>query len=61
MVKKVMQKVLIAKKQPPDVLYQKAIIKNFAIFAGLQVSNFIKKRLQHGCFPANIAKCEHIF
>ena len=24
--------------------------------AGLQVCNFIKKRLQHWCFPMNIAK-----
>ena len=24
---------------------------------GLQVCNFIKKRLQHRCFPVNIAKC----
>ena len=24
--------------------------------AGLKVSNFIKKRLQHRCFPMNIAK-----
>ena len=25
--------------------------------AGLKVCNFIKKRLQHRCFPVNIAKC----
>ena len=24
--------------------------------AGLQACNFIKKRLQHKCFPANVAK-----
>ena len=25
-------------------------------FSGLKAWNFIKKRLQHGCFPLNIAK-----
>ena len=25
--------------------------------AGLHASNFIKKRLQHNCFPVNTAKC----
>ena len=35
----------------------KADLKNFAIFtifAGLQACIFIKKRLQHRCFPVNI-------
>ena len=48
----------------------KSVLKNFAIFTGkylcwslftmklpsLQACNFTKKRLQHGCFPVNIAK-----
>ena len=35
-----------------------AVLKNFATFTGkhLQACNFIKKRLQHRCFPVNIAK-----
>ena len=33
------------------------VLKNFAIFTGkLQACNFIKKRLQHRCFPGNIVK-----
>ena len=51
---------------------KKAVLKNFAIFtgkkpvleleslfnkvAGLQACNFIKKRLEHRCFPVNFAK-----
>ena len=49
---------------------KKAVFKNRAIFVGKQLfsslffnentspqfCNFIKKRLQHRCFPANIAK-----
>ena len=36
---------------------EKAVLKNFAVFtAKLQTWNFIKKRLQHRCFPLNIAK-----
>ena len=36
---------------------KKGVLKNFAIFTGkLQVRNFIKNRLQHRCFPLNIAK-----
>ena len=36
---------------------KKAVLKNFAIFTGkLQACNFIEKRLQHSCFPLNIAK-----
>ena len=48
-------------KQPPEVFYKKAIIKNFGIFSGkhlcwslflikLQAFRTIKKRLQHMCF-----------
>ena len=57
-------------KQLPEVFYKKALLKNFPIFtgktpaleslfnkvAGVQACNFIKKRLQHRCFPVAIAK-----
>ena len=42
---------------------KKSVLKNFANFTGkhlywslLQVCNFIKKRLQHWCFPVKFAK-----
>ena len=41
---------------------KKDALKNLAIFTGIHLcwrfflTNFIKKRLQHRCFPANIAK-----
>ena len=43
---------------------EKVTLKNFTIFTGiylcwslfLKTCNFIKKRLQHKCFPVNIAK-----
>ena len=37
---------------------KQVVLKHFAIFTGkqLKVYNFIKKRLQHRCFPENIAK-----
>ena len=43
-------------------LKEKAALKNFAIFTGkhlclLKRDSFIKKRLQHRCFPGNITKC----
>ena len=52
------------------MFYTTAVLKNLAIFtgkalcssiflsenAGLQSCNFIKKRLQHRCFPVNIAQ-----
>ena len=67
------------------VFFKKAVLKHFAVFtekdlccslfvnknAGLQSWNHIKKRLQHRCFPVNIAKflgklvlkniCERLF
>ena len=56
-------------KQSPNVFCKKCVLKNFANFtgkhmfkslfkkvAGLQACMFIKKRLQHRCFPVNIAK-----
>ena len=62
--------VTLLQKQPPEVFYKKADLKNFAIshrktpvleslfnkVADLQACNVIKKRLQYGCFPVNIAK-----
>ena len=56
--------------QPPEVLYKKAILKNFLQYpqetpvlkfickkvADLQICNFIKKIPQHRCFPVNIAE-----
>ena len=47
-------------KQPTEVFYKKAALKNFATFTGKhlcwspQARNVIKKRLQHRCFPVNI-------
>ena len=41
------------------MFYPKAVLKNFAIFYRktlVMESLFIKKRLQHRCFPVNIAK-----
>ena len=52
------------------MFYKETVLKNFAIFkgrhlcwslffnkvGGLQACNFIKKRLQHSCFPVKIAK-----
>ena len=56
-------------KQPPKCSIKKAVLENFTIFtgkcmcsslsntlAGLQACDFIKKRPQYRCFPANIAK-----
>ena len=52
-----------------------AVLKNFAVFtgkhpvfdslfnkvAGFQACKFIKKRLKHRCFPANIANFKNIY
>ena len=40
------------------MFYKKDALNNFAIFTGkhLKPCNFVKKRLQHKCFPMNIAK-----
>ena len=57
-------------KQPPGMFCKKCGLKDFSIFiekhlcwilffndiAGLKACNFIKKGLQHRCFPVNIAK-----
>ena len=58
------------KKQPLGCSIKEGISKSFAMFTGkrlcwslllikfqaLRPCNFIKKRLQHRCFPVNIAK-----
>ena len=55
------------KRQPPEVFYKKAILKNIhrkaTVFASLlnklarfQTCSFIKKILQHRCFPVNFLK-----
>ena len=43
--------------------FKKSVLKHFAVsksifntFSGLQACSFIKKSLQHLCFPVNIAK-----
>ena len=50
-------------KQSPEVFCKKGVLKNFANFTGkhlcwslLQTCNFVKKRLQHWCFPVKFAK-----
>ena len=53
-------------KQPQKYSIKKGVLKNFAIFTGKHLCrslflsfkawNFIKKRLQHRCFPLNIDK-----
>ena len=46
-------------KQPPEVFYKKAVLKNFAIFPVTHLhlqSLFIKKRFQHSCFPVKFTK-----
>ena len=51
-------------KQPPEVFCKKSVLNYFAVFPGKHLSwsislidSFIKKRLQHSCFPVHIAKC----
>ena len=44
-----------------DMYYKKVVLKKCTIFTGKHLCwslfcNFIKKRLQHRCFPVNIAK-----
>ena len=42
-----------------DMFFKIGVLKKFAIFTGkhlCQACNFIKNRLQHRCFPANILK-----
>ena len=45
-------------KKPHEVFYKEAALSNFAIFTGkhLMACNYIKKRVQHKCFPVSIAK-----
>ena len=51
------------KKQPLEVFFKKGVLKIFLKFTGkrlpwglLQACNFIKKRLQHQCFPVKFKK-----
>ena len=39
----------------PKVFRKKDVLKIFFKYSGLQACNFIKRRLQHRCFPVNIA------
>ena len=59
--------IIIRQKQPPETFYKKEVLRDFPMFTGqhvcwslflikLQAWNFIKKRLQHRCFPVNTAK-----
>ena len=65
---------LITCYQPPNMFFKKRYSEKFHKFhrktsvlkylfdkvAGLNVCNFIKKRLQHKCFPVKFAKCLRI-
>ena len=42
-------------KQPPEMLYKKAVLKIFAICTGKHLCSNLRKRLQHRYFPVNIA------
>ena len=68
---KLQQKILhsISRSNCPEAFWKKLLLKLRAEFtvkhlcqslfnniADLQTCNFIKKRLQHGCFPVNILK-----
>ena len=47
------------KSSRPEVFCKNGVLKNFAKFIGKhdwKTCNFIKKRLQHRCFPVNFAK-----
>ena len=56
-VNKYLCRIFISQKQPPETFCKKSFVKNFArvagkhlcwsLFAGLQVCNFFKKRLEH--------------
>ena len=42
----------LLQRQPPDMFYKKGVLNNFTLFTGKHVC----WRLQHACFPVNIAK-----
>ena len=43
-------------KQPPEVFYQKGVLRNFAKFTGIsQPATLFKKRLWRNCYPVNFA------
>ena len=53
-----------SQEQPPEMFYNRAVMKNFTDLESLfnkvvrlQSCNFLKKRLQHRCFPETVEKC----
>ena len=49
-------------KQPPEVFYEKGVLRNFTKFTGKPLcqsrpATLLKKRLWHRCFLGNFAKC----
>ena len=36
---------------------KRGVLKNFLKVVGLRPATLLKQRLQHGCFPVNVAKC----
>ena len=64
------KEIIDEQKQPPEVFYEKDILRNFAKFTGkhlcqsvffnkvvgLRPATFFKKRLWQRCFPENFAK-----
>ena len=62
--KKVYERLEELQLQPLEMIYKKAVLKNFAMFTGkhlcwnlfLSKVASLKKRLQHSCFPVNISK-----
>ena len=57
----------LLEKQPPEVFYEKGVLRNFAKFTGKNLCQSLffkklfkktlsKKRLWHRCFPVNFAK-----
>ena len=40
----------------PEVFCKQGLLEKFAKFAGPEACDFVKKRLQYSCFPANLVK-----
>ena len=70
------ESIAYGQKQPPEVFCKKSLLKKsckiirkkpmlespFNKVVGLEVCNFIKKRLQHRCFPVSFTKiCKNTF
>ena len=45
-----------SQKQPLEVLYKKAVLKDMVKFVTLRLATLLKKRLQDRCFPMNFEK-----